>query len=214
MHEDERDGEAAVFADELADLKRCGSLLLLTGTDSESRRAACQRLLGDAGAGPRKRVFVGVGQEPTRQGPNAAGDARRVHYRTPTRSAVAASADMGTGVRAVDGGLPDLKRAVDEEVESLAGPDPEGGTVRVCLRDAESLLAAHDEEGVFRFFHGLGGTARDAAAMVHVHLSGPADGDAVRTLVPLFDAVIETREGSRQRWHLREPELTTDWLAL
>ncbi len=212
MQRDERGGEAGVFADTLAELKRHGSLLLLTGVDGESRRAACQRLLGDAGAGPRKRLFVGIGTEPTPPGPSAAGDARRIRYRTPTRSAAAANAGTGPDVRTVGGGLPDLKRAIDEEVRAFAGAEP--GTVRLCLREGDSLLAAHDEEAVFRFLHGLGGTARDAAAMAHVHLAAPADSDAVRTLVPLFDAVIETREGGQQRWHLREPELTTDWLSL
>jgi hypothetical protein len=213
----EEEGEAAtVFADALADLKRRGSVLLLTGTDRESRRAACQRLLGDVGAGPRRRLFVGVGEAPDAPGPAASDDARRLVYRTQTRSAAttAGGAASGAGTRVVDGGLPALKRAVDEEIDALAGPDPETGTVRVCLRDADALLAAHEEEAVFGFFHGLGGTARDVGGMFHVHLPAPTDSEAARTLTPLFDAVIETREGSQQRWHLREPELTTEWLTL
>ena len=40
------------------------------------------------------------------------------------------------------------------------------------------------------------------------------DDETVQLVAPLFDAVIEVRGGNNQRWHLREPEITTDWLRL
>lgn len=210
------DPTATRFADALADLKQRGSTLLLAGVDRAAREAACRRLLGDAGAAPRKRLFVHAGGEQTGNVPTAGGESRHIIYSTTTRSA-AASAGSAVGApsdRVVDGDLPALRTAIEEEMAALADPGMAPGTLRACIGDVDAIVAAHDLERVFTLLQGLDALAGEYGAMIHAHLPGRFDDETTQTLVPLFDAVVEVREGPHQRWHLRDPDLTTDWLAL
>jgi hypothetical protein len=210
------DPTAARFADALADLKQRGSTLLLTGVDSSAREAACRRLLGDAGTAPRKRLFVHAGGERTAAVPTAGGESRRISYPAATRSAAASAGSVigGRPDRVVDGDLPALRTAIEEEMASLADPGMAPGTLRACIGDVDAIVAAHDMERVFVLFQGLEALADRHGAMIHAHLPGRFDDEMTQTLVPLFDAVVEVREGPHQRWHLRDPDLSTDWLAL
>jgi hypothetical protein len=204
---------AEVFADALAELKERGCMLLLAGRGDAARRGACRRLLGQSVAESRRRLFVltgGADTHPHSQEPGAT----TVAYDTTVRSAAAAPAGE-TADRTVDGSLGDLHAAVAEGIDDIdrdaGGLGP--GQLRLCLDSADSLLAEEDSATVFRFLHGLRGVVRDADAMCHVHLPVAFDAEDVQLLTPLFDAVIETRPDGRHRWHLREPELTTDWLG-
>ncbi|MFB6137948.1 MAG: hypothetical protein ABEJ42_06360 [Halobacteriaceae archaeon] len=221
---------AAEFSDALADLKRRGSMLLLAGVAHDSLAGACTRLSGE-GNETRRRLVVSTDRQQADAGPGT----RRIHYATDARSASAAhAADAGIaghggpsagpaagpaapdpGVRTVDGDLSDLIGAIRAEVDEIdaatGGLDP--AQLRVCFDSADTVLAAHDREATFEFFHALSGVLVDARAMGHVHLPAPFGDEVVQVLSPLFDAVIEVRTGGRQRWHLREPELTTDWLT-
>lgn len=221
--DDSEDGMAtsAEFAEALARLKREGSLLLTTGAEAATLDAACARLTGDAVSRPRELLRVLTHDRP--DGPTAGAspeDARTVRYRTETRSATAASTSVGRPARTVTGGLDDLFEATAAEIDAVAdaraGLEP--AELRVCVDGLGDLLAAHDERDVFTFLHGLGHRVREADAMCHVHLPAAMDDEAVALVEPLFDAVIEVRgragAGTEQRWHLRDPDLTTDWLSL
>lgn len=212
--------DSETFAAALAELKRDGCLLLTTGADVTTLRAACHRLLGDTAATPRRRLFVltesiGPDHPATTAGP---GDhVRTLTYHTDTRStATTDAATTPTPDRTVDGDLSDLYTAIEAEVTDAErdARNLEPAQLRLCLDSLDTLLAAHGQEEVFAFLHKLGALLRDADGMAHVHLPAGMTDDVVGVLTPLFDAIIEVRDGPQQRWHLREPEFTTDWLSL
>jgi hypothetical protein len=58
---------------------------------------------------------------------------------------------------------------------------------------------------------------REENGMGHFHLRRSRDDEIVRLLDPLFDAVVEVRttDGTvEQRWHLRDGDVTSDWIAV
>lgn len=233
---DAKSSAASTFASALSELKRRGSMLLLVGPAQHTALSkACSRLLGD-GPESRSRVFVLTDRDPAdHDGVRMAGGqdpetSRVVSYVTPVRSAVAVDAggDAGPDLGGVDPGLrvptrtvgdslPELLRTVEAEIEALddgAGFEP--SELRVCLDSLDVLLATHDEGAVEEFLDGLAGVVRSAGAMCHVHLPLDISADPVADIAPAFDATVEVRDGTQpqQRWHLRDADLTTDWLVL
>lgn len=223
--------EAAAFTRALAALKRRGSNLLLVGAAGEPQLAACSHLLGDA-VEPRRRLFVftdagdGIGSRLPES-------ARRrdavtvIRRRSLTRGATEAN---GTTTEA-DGAMPVPERTVEDDRlaalgdaivdaivefdEVTAGLAP--AELRVCVDSLRPLLSDHSEETLFRFLHVLTGEIRRVNGMGHFHLPIERDERPVRLLSPLFDAVVEVEGsdgGMKQRWHLRDGDLTTDWLDL
>lgn len=206
------------FAEELATLKREGSMLLTTGAGEGPLRAACRRLTGDDISNPRKRLFVltgTVGVEHPAAGASEKG--RTIRYQTSTRSVASASAGPAAPIaRTVTGGLDDLYTEVSEEVEQVGmtagGFDP--AELRICIDSLDDLMAKHGRQEAFGFLHEVGELVRRESAMCHVHLPAKMNDEVTGLVGPLFDAVIEVRPGPQQRWHLRDPDLTTDWLSL
>jgi hypothetical protein len=206
-------GRATTFATALEDLKQRGSMLLVVGTGG-NLGAVCDKLRGDDG--DRRRLYLRTAGRSARPEADVGVPSRTVQYGTDTRSA-SATAETGSGApdRVVASGLPDLHAAVDEAVGALepdAGYGP--GQLRVCVDGLETLFSRHDDARVFQFCHALRGRMRETRGMCHVHLPVAFDDDHVQVLSPLFDAVVEVRYGSEQRWHLTDPDLTTDWLPL
>lgn len=218
---DERDDGMATsdsFAEALAELKREGSMLLTTGAGEGPLRAACRRLNGDDVSNPRERFFVlthTVDADHPAAGPGNRG--RIVRYHTDTRSvASTAPGDAQPAARTVTGGLDDLYTAVADEVAQVGanggGFDP--AEVRICVDSLDDLMAEHGRQEAFGFLHELGELVRRESAMCHIHLPAAMDDEVTGLVGPLFDAVIEVRAGPQQRWHLRDPDITTDWLSL
>lgn len=209
----EESGSADAFADALAELKERGSLLLLSGADNGVVEGTCERLLGQHGPDLRRRLFVLTDRSPTHA--QSVEPTRLITYRLPVRSTAASSAGGGVPGRTVDGGLDDLEAAIADAVEEI---DREAGglepaELRVCLDSADCLLGTHGPKALSGFLDALSETVRDARGMCHVHLHREVEAEKRRRLRPRFDAVIETRPDGRERWHLQEPEFTTDWLA-
>ena len=222
--------ETALFAQALSALKRRGSSVLVVGEGRECTQLdSCRRLLGDATAGPRHRVLVstegGVDIDrrlPANESGSGSGSVTLVDRSIKTRSASAAESTSAIGsvsTTLVEGdGLAPLGDAI---AEAIAGVETGGplapAELRVCIDSLAPLLADHDEADVFEFLHALGGEIRRANAMGHTHLPVAYEADPVSTLALAFDAVIELRvegDGSEQRWHLTDEDITTDWLAL
>jgi len=207
------DRPADVFVEALADLKERGSMLLLTGSDPDITEATCERLLGEQGPEPRRRLFVLTDRSPTHT--RSVEATRTITYGLPVRSAAASSPVASGPGRAVEGDLADLGTVVTETVAEIereaGGLDP--AELRICLDSVDCLLAAHDREPLFGFLERLSDAVRDTRGMCHVHVSADFQAEETRLLTPHFDAVIETRADGRERWHLREPDFTTDWLA-
>ncbi|MFB6167324.1 MAG: hypothetical protein ABEJ43_00575 [Haloferacaceae archaeon] len=223
----ERDGET--FEDALADLKRRGSTTLVVGSvPAEAYHEVSRRMLGDQTSdGERRRLLVvpdsdreAAAERLRGAGPTDAAHARIVTCNGTSRSA-AASGGPNAGVpaiRRVDGSISDLGVAITESVErfeAVAG-GLEPAELRVGV-DPLSALDGYDTRSAFGFLHVLGRQVRAADGMAHVRLAREYDTPEVRTLAPLFDAVLELRlDGYRleQRWHLADGDVVSDWLPV
>jgi hypothetical protein len=122
------------------------------------------------------------------------------------------------------------KRVVDSELLSALGTtvleavdgieaetDLDPGELRLCLDSVRPLLQHHRSETVFRLLHMVTSRVRQSTGMGHFHLRLDHENDYVRLLEPLFDAIVEVRVDSsavEQRWHLRDSEVTSDWIEL
>ncbi len=209
-----------LFPQALAGLKRRGSsLLVVGGAAGDGQLAACGRLLGSTAA-DRERLLVCTGEGDHLDERVEAVEARSVHVLDAgncTRStATRTGAPVPPSTADVpDGDLDALRAATVAEIESRG--DLESGRLRVCVDTLAPLLEAHGRADVTGFLQSVTSEVGDASGIGHVHLPVDRDDAVVQTLAPLFDAVLEVRtEGGEHshRWHLRDPELTTDWLAL
>lgn len=225
MESEQQTTETAAFTRALAALKRRGSNLLVVGaTSADTHTAACDRLLGD-GHADRTRVFVttdgncGTHAEATRTA-----DDHVVQYATTTRGATAVSSPSTSGPSLDDAvstvsvdDLTSLGEAVSEVIESAGGDGFTPAELRVCFDSLGPLLDEYDEQAMFRFLHALTSEVRSVHGMGHYHLPVSLDNRTVRTIRPLFDAVVEIRNQggeAQQRWHLSEADITTAWLSL
>lgn len=229
-------GEGAVtFAQALAELKQRGSALLVVGTvPDEMYVRASRQMLGDPGADQSRRRLL-VYPEGSRQraeerlrdtGPITPEYARLIAYAESARSAAASTATDSTPGRSslpkehvVDGSLPDLGVAVSDVIEQFdttaRGLGP--AELRVAFDCLPSLLSRYDVGEVFPFLHLLVTEVRGVDGMAHARLPRERRDETVRTLSPLFDAVIELcleRGALHQRWELRDSELVSDWLPV
>lgn len=69
------------------------------------------------------------------------------------------------------------------------------GSVKICLRDIESLLPYHDTDLLYRFLNTVLATLQGAGADVHMHLRPDATDDrALQMFSSLFDRVIDASE--------------------
>lgn len=70
--------------------------------------------------------------------------------------------------------------------------DETEGTVKICLRDIESLMPYHDDDLVYRFLNTVLATLQGAGADVHAHLHPTAtDEQTLHMLKSLFSRVID-----------------------
>lgn len=213
--------ETAAFTQALASLKRRGSNLLLVGATNDGAHVdACRRLLGADGSA-RRRLFVFTDRDHSAPVPQGADESAVVEYESKTRSAATEETDADAGsaptrrVVTLDE-LGEATRSAIESIESAAG-DLSPAELRVCFDSLRPIIEEYSEERVFRFLHALTGDVRSVRGMGHFHLPVAFDDPTVRTIAPLFDAVVEVRtqgEESHQRWHLRDEDVSTDWLPL
>ncbi|MFB6110958.1 MAG: hypothetical protein ABEJ35_00315 [Halobacteriaceae archaeon] len=224
------DGSTALSR-ELAALKRQGASLLVVG-DGGVDAAVCPSLLGERGA-DRRGLFLAttVGSADVRArwtGPETASTFGVVDV-TGTRGPQAqVGASLGDpGVAAGDSDWyeraaiddPDaIVAAVKRGVNRLAADDPPPATLRFCLDSVDPLLDALPSDRLFTMLTTLTGVVKEVGGMAHVHASPALPTETRRTLEPLFDATIEveqTEPGThRQRWHLHEADVETEWLTV
>ena len=83
------------------------------------------------------------------------------------------------------------------------------GTVRICLRDIESLFPYHDTELIYRFLNTILSTLQGAGAEVHAHLRPAVAEDRTLQLIKsLFAQVVEP--DVRKLKHISQAEPTDD----
>lgn len=222
---DDGDREGALrFATALSELKRRGATLLVVGAVPDGMHAsASDRLLGDDGpdVGVRRRLLVASSdrvREPFGAWLEDPTVDRAVVYEATERSAAAATARPPIALTTV-GDLGELGAAIEREIDALDreadGMAP--AELRVRLDSIDALYDAHREDRLFRFLHLFTHAIRRRRGIGHAHLRRDRTTRFVRTFEPLFDVVVElhaTRAGPRQRWHLRDTDISSDWFPL
>lgn len=217
---------AARFRHRLSTLKQNGSNILVVGTDASPR--ACERLLGESDAKPRRRLFVTTDSTPR----TARARLESVRARSVQGSATildvngvarGTSADDPDGpsvrVETVEDDLDALEDAVEEAIEAF---ETDSGSLspaelRVCFESLTPLVEEYERRDFRRFLLRVSERVTEVSGMAHYHVSAEYDSEIVRSLRPLFDAVLEVRQGeeqAEQRWHLVGEDITTDWLPL
>lgn len=228
-----RDPGMSALDEALSDLKRRGSVSLVVGSvPSESYVRVSRRMLGRPGGDrPRRRLLVvpESERESAVERLRATGPLDRAHAALITcngtaRGAASAGTRPGESgnrppVRRIDGGLAEVGVAITDVVDRFdaAGGGLEPAELRVGIDPLPKRLAAGGTPAAFGFLHAFTEQVRRTGGMGHVRVPRDRDDRTVRTLAPLFDALLELRlTGQRleQRWHIRERDLVSDWLAV
>lgn len=226
----ERDREVTTLDGALAELKRQGSASLVVGSvPHESYSQVSERMLG-ASEGGRSRRRLLVVPESDREsavarlratGPLDEAHAGVVACNGTARSASAreSTATPGPPVCRVDGSMEDLGLAITDVLERFdtASGGLEPAELRVGIDHLPDHLSTYDTPATFAFLHVVTRQIRSRGGMGHVRLPRDRDTQVVRTLAPLFDALLELRlDGYRleQRWHLRTHDIVSDWLTV
>ncbi|WP_458209045.1 DUF7504 family protein [Haladaptatus sp. NG-SE-30] len=209
-----------MFTRTLAGLKRRGSGLLLVGPEPTMDQA-CDRFLGESETEPRYQLFVRTDDDRSHSHQSDNGGVKVVERTTYTRSA-SVTVDDGHSVDTTvvtSRSLPKLGIAISEAIVEFERENGKlfPGELRVCFDSLTPLLEEYSNESVFRFLHILIARVRNVNGMAHFHLPMESNSTVVRTLSPVFDAVVEVRSTGgypEQRWHLIQQDVTTDWLSL
>ena len=99
--------------------------------------------------------------------------------------------DADVSIATVDhpGNLTQLGVAISEYLDAW----DDGDGLAVCFHSLTTLLQYADRDCVFRFLNVLTRELADADAVAHFHMDpGAHDDETLATLVPVFDAVVET----------------------
>jgi len=223
--------ERQQFTAALSRLKQRGAALLVVGNvPNQSYAQVCSHMLGDDNAATRRRLFISTDTDV----PSVA-DRFAVHHtellpeitkqltwNSGSRSAASPPQSASSQVPSVsvDGdqlgkfGVA-ISEAITEFDEAADGLDP--AELRVCFDSLQTLLSDHNRESVFRFLHVLIGRLQTVNAMSHFHLPIDWESEAVQLFSELFDATVELQIANnqvQQRWHLRDVDITSDWLSL
>lgn len=212
------------LSEALRDLKREGSALLVVGNAPDTvHRRTCEGMFG--GSSDHRRIALRTDGSCLDPATAEAGDTRLLRWAAAARGAVGAA---GPGVPAAGPGpasgsaatdhdsLQSLTRATFDAVDA-ARPEAGPGDLRLGIDSLVPLLGCGDESAVFRFLHAVLGDVREADGIAHAHLPAPRDHRSVHTVEPLFDATVElgVRDGvARQRWHVADPPLSSEWIRL
>lgn len=239
--QDLSDEELTDFLSLLNELKVRGCSLLLVGdARPELFTRASANLLGDPRS-VRYRV-LGVtdvsGQSVVERLPSPsesprplAETIRVVRHATTPRSVSAAiqsssptALDRVPTTQVADPNLDGLESGLVESVEEFASRevDLRPSELRVGLDSLGTLLDHHSEDVVRRCLRTVGDRVRDENGMAHFVLRERYDSERTRTLAADVDAVIEIRSvnpttndhDAEQRWHVRDRDLTTNWVRL
>lgn len=199
---------SSVLPATLADLKRTGGRLLVVGEQS-AHQCACERLAG-ASSARRQHVVVTSGA--------ASGECRHASG-DETILSLDCGAHVSTLLDAEDSvetepSLSALASAFGETVDARAAAGLVPSELRVCLGPVDRLMAQTDLTRVSQFLETVLERTIRVRGMAHVHVDADIDSHRVRTLRPLFDAIVEVRTDPvpRQRWHLVDRNATSQWL--
>ncbi|MFB6157070.1 MAG: hypothetical protein ABEJ34_04430 [Haloferacaceae archaeon] len=210
----------------LSELKRRGSATLVVGSIPHDAYVRVSRRMLGTDAAARRRLLVvpesdceAAVDRLRNAGSTDPERAQVVACDGTSRSAAAGAAcDAGSPrVRRVDGSLDELGAAITAWIDHLearaGGFSP--AELRVGVDPVPPLKCGSSR--TFGFLHVLAEQVRRLDGMAHVRVPRDRTDEAVLTLEPLFDAVLELRlDGYRleQRWHLPDHGVVSDWMAL
>lgn len=219
------------FEEALSALKEQGSALLVVGTvPDESFERVTTQLLGNGSDLPRRRLVVTTEEKLEglrRRLPDSpwlplAQSTKVITLAEQDRSVAAQATPEQTEIPVESVSKDDLSALSQRILENIEEFKRQGGPfdpaeLRVSIDSLTPLLRANGQEKVFRMVHPLNNVIKGHNGMVHYHLPVERESATARTFEAVFDAVIELRvtEGTlQQRWHLREEEISSDWLPV
>lgn len=118
---------------------------------------------------------------------------------TPQADGEEARSQVGTntplyGFRVSPDDLTGISIAFSQLIEKW---EREDGSVKICLRDIESLLPYHDTELVYRFLNTVLATLQGTGADVHAHFHPDAtDDQSLQLFKSLFDTIVDEDEST------------------
>jgi hypothetical protein len=215
------------FASELMRLKHRGCCVLVTGSVGERVRAMQSRALFGGVEEYRQRVFALTDATPTDQylpdGLTPESSDVTVLNHTDTVRDVAGVADpsslqqsaspssVSAETASVTGFGATLSDSITETIQSGLSP----GELRVGVATLNALIAMDGLSATCAFIREIRADLRAAHGMGHVHLPGSPEADALDALRSVVDIHLELRESQqytpRQRWHLLDADITTNW---
>jgi hypothetical protein len=215
----------------LSNLKEQGSSLLVAGAVPDDRHAALSKqLLGDPTDGPRSNVLVltedRIGDVADRLPAGASlsgpGSPQIIRVKKSDRSAAAQSGATPSVAPVAEVDAEALDELATTIFDTISGLDAEQESrepsqLRFAFDSLTPLLHLHGEEAVFKVLALLNHSLRERQAMAHFHLPVGPDTKPAKLLRPLFDVFVElrwTNNHVQQRWHVRDANMTTDWLDL
>lgn len=189
----------------LSALRRDGGSVLVVGAPHGGHTEVCQRFLG----GDAECVLVSTDGSVHCDAETAAVVDRPVQ----TRSAATATPTASpTGLETLDREI----RAAIADLETEGEDGDAGRELRLCFDSLRPYVASTPEPELVSFLETLRGTAREAGAVVHVHLPAMAD-DVPASLPATVDAVVELRrrgDATYQQWTIPGREATSEWLPV
>ncbi|MDZ7730745.1 MAG: hypothetical protein U5K37_07225 [Natrialbaceae archaeon] len=113
--------------------------------------------------------------------------------------------------------LTELGAAIVEEIRTVEARPVPRKDLRVCMDAMDALLERHGPEPVFRLLHVTTSSIKRARGLGHVHIPKQRSHEWVGLLEPVCEAVLEVRRRdgrSQQRIHLRDRQMSSDWIRL
>ena len=189
----------AAVAQALSALKREGGSVLVLGAAHAGHTDVCERFLD----GDSERVLV------TTDG--------TAHADVEAAAVVERPVQTRSAATATPSGSPTSLESLNREVRSTVRDlDDESTRLRLCFDSLRPYVDSTPEHELVSFLETLRETAREADAIVHVHL--PAMADAVpEALSGAVDAVVELNrqgESTYQQWHLPGEDATSEWVSV
>lgn len=204
------DGEIWEITRVLRKQKRSGCTLLVLGSVRDAHHELCRRLLGEPDDLSRHRLLVLLDRMDI---PLTQSDENGNSYRVIDHRPVVQCGGLGIHQPpvAIETLLEETLSAIEDIDTPVDGFRP--AELRVCVNSLEPLLDYYGPEELRPFLVSLTDRIRRANGMAQFHLPLERDTERIQTLIPLFDIIVELRDGE-YRWEFRAEDILTEWVPL
>lgn len=215
-------GDAAGFAQRLAELKKHGSLVLVRAADTAAETAVSTQLLGDIDRVP---VFVLLGADRSVideriSRPETIAEShivqQAVFYRSATESTAGERGSTPQRLTRLPGLLDEITQTIetvaDQQAEAL-GP----GDLRVCLHPMTPIVDGFTRDQIEGFLSEFQQVLTSYAGMGHASMSLTTVPDQYDWLDTAFDAIVEAQSIGgvpQERWRLPGSGHVTEWFPV